>query len=101
MPRVQEPAGHAASHPAEPNEADDGHTCIMAQDGLDPLALPRHLPIPQDDGAAGHLSGAMMPGITLPATDGSSFPVDRPPAGFDRLVLYAYPSMGPPGDPPL
>jgi peroxiredoxin len=42
-----------------------------------------------------------MPPLALPATDGSSFRVDRPPDGFDRLVLYAYPRTGRPGIAPL
>lgn len=62
---------------------------------------PLELPIPEDDGAAAHLEAAQMPRLALPATDGSSFPVDRPPAGFDRLVLYAYPRTGRPGEAPL
>ena len=61
--------------------------------------LPSGLPVPEDDGAAAHLEGTSMPRLELPATDGSSFAVDRAPAGFDRLVLYAYPSMGRPGEP--
>ena len=67
----------------------------------DPLALPTELPIPEDDGAAAHLEGARMPQLALPATDGSSFPVDHPPAQFDRLVLYLYPRTGRPGEAPL
>jgi peroxiredoxin len=63
--------------------------------------MPAGLPVPEDDGAASHLDGAEMPPLSLPATDGSSFRVDRPPAGFDRLVLYAYPRTGRPGEPPL
>lgn len=66
--------------------------------GPDPFALPTDLPIPEDDGAAAHLEGARMPRLDLPATDGRSFPVDRPPAGFDRLILYAYPRTGRPGE---
>jgi peroxiredoxin len=61
--------------------------------------LPAGLPVPEDDGAAAHLAGAPMPHLALPATDGSSFRVDTAPDGFDRLVLYAYPSMGRPGEP--
>jgi peroxiredoxin len=67
----------------------------------DPLELPQDLPVPVDDGAATHLNGATMPRIALPATDGSSFRVDHSPPGFDRLVLYAYPRTGRPGQPPL
>jgi peroxiredoxin len=70
-------------------------------EGHDPLDLPTGLPIPEDDGGAAHLPGARMPRILLPATDGSWFPVERPPAGFDRLILYAYPRTGRPGVAPL
>src|ERR671915_1796368 len=63
--------------------------------------MPAGLPVPEDDGAASHLDGAEMPPLSLPATDGSSFRVDRPPAGFDRLVLYAYPRTGRPRGTPL
>jgi len=42
-----------------------------------------------------------MPRLRLPSTDGPWFPVDRAPAGFDRLILYAYPRTGRPGEPPL
>jgi len=73
----------------------------MAQDSRDPLALPPDLPIPEDDGAAVHLDSTRIPPLALPATDGSPFPVDHAPEGFDRLVLYAYPSMSRPDEPPL
>jgi len=63
--------------------------------------LPDGLPVPVDDGAAQHLPGAAMPRVELPASTGAAMRVDRPPAGFDRLVLYAYPRTGRPGDPPL
>jgi peroxiredoxin len=65
------------------------------------MVMPTGLPIPEDDGAVAHLPGARMPRLTLPATDGSAFPVSRPPAGFDRLVLFAYPRTGRPGEDPL
>lgn len=42
-----------------------------------------------------------MPQLSLPSTDGSSFSVSLPPVGSDRLVLYAYPRTGRPGEPPL
>jgi peroxiredoxin len=58
-------------------------------------------PVPEDDGGAAHLPGASMPSLSLPATDGSWLRVDRPPAGFDRLVLYAYPRIGRPSVPPV
>jgi peroxiredoxin len=63
--------------------------------------LPPDLPIPEDDGGAAHLPGAKMPRLALPSTEGSTFPVDQPPTGFDRLVMYAYPRTGRPGEPSL
>lgn len=51
--------------------------------------------MPVDDGAADHLRGATMPRLALPATSGGTLPVGRPPPGFARLVLYAYPRTGP------
>ncbi len=53
------------------------------------------IPVPVDDGAADHLRGATMPRLALPATSGGTLPVGRPPPGFARLVLYAYPRTGP------
>jgi peroxiredoxin (alkyl hydroperoxide reductase subunit C) len=67
----------------------------------DRLVLPTELPTPVDDGAAAHLEGASMPRLSLPATNGESFPVSEPPAGSDRLVLYAYPRTGRPDESPL
>ena len=37
----------------------------------DPTVLPDDLPVPQDDGAARHLTGARLPDIALAATDGA------------------------------
>lgn len=63
----------------------------------DPSQLPANLPRPIDDGAADHLLGASLPPIALPATRGDALRIDRVPAGFDRLVVYAYPMTGLPG----
>ena len=62
-----------------------------------PLVLPDGLPVPQDDGAARHLTGRRMPDIELPATDGSSINLSKLPG---RTVLYIYPRTGEPGKPP-
>ena len=67
----------------------------------DPTVLPDGLPEPQDDGAALHLAGRPMPALALPSTSGGMVCVDRAPEGVDRLVLYAYPRTGRPGEPPL
>jgi peroxiredoxin len=54
------------------------------------------LPIPQDDGAARHLTGLSVPSVPLPATDGSMVDLSLL-AG--RTVVYAYPRTGRPGEP--
>jgi peroxiredoxin len=58
--------------------------------------LPADLPVPEDDGAADHLSGLALPALTLDSTAG---PIDLAVAGRGRLVLYVYPRTGMPGIP--
>lgn len=67
----------------------------------DPYTLPSDLPVPEDDGAASHLSGKAMPPMTLRATTGQEMRVDIAPGQAERLVLYAYPRTGRPGEDPL
>lgn len=64
----------------------------------DPTVLPDELPEPLDDGAADHLWDAPLPPFDLQATDGSTVRLDRLPG---RVVLYAYPRTGRPGEPHL
>lgn len=59
--------------------------------------LPADLPVPEDDGAAGHLAGMALPKIQLPSTLGGS--ADLAEAARERLVLYVYPRTGTPGEP--
>jgi peroxiredoxin len=59
-----------------------------------PLVLPEGLPVPQDDGGAQHLTGARLPDLALPATDGSEVNLSRESG---RTVLYIYPRTGEPG----
>ena len=59
-------------------------------------ALPDGLPLPQDDGAARHLSGRRLPSLALAATDGSRVDLSTL-AG--RVVVYIYPRTGVPGQP--
>jgi peroxiredoxin len=59
--------------------------------------LPPDLPIPEDDGAAAHLPGSPLPAIALPASDGTEVELARVPG---RVVVFAYPRTGTPGDPP-
>ncbi|MGZ3370981.1 MAG: peroxiredoxin [Caulobacteraceae bacterium] len=60
----------------------------------DPTVLPDDLPAPQDDGAARHLTGAKLPDIALPATDGAQVSLARLKG---RTVVYVYPRTGRPG----
>jgi peroxiredoxin len=64
----------------------------------DPNVLPPDLPVPEDDGAADHLTGLALPPFELAATDGSRVRLDRLPG---RVVVYAYPRTGVPGEDPL
>ena len=60
----------------------------------DPTVLPDDLPVPQDDGAANHLTGARLPDLDLAATDGTHVNLARLPG---RTVVYVYPRTGRPG----
>jgi peroxiredoxin len=60
----------------------------------DPNVLPADLPVPQDDGAARHLTGMRLPSLPLEATDGSRVDLSKFPG---RTVVYIYPRTGVPG----
>jgi peroxiredoxin len=69
----------------------------MRTDNL--YALPKELPVPQDDGACDHLRGAMLPSLALRATSGRTVDVSK--EGRPWLVIYCYPRTGRPDrDPP-
>jgi peroxiredoxin len=74
---------------------------MTASASHDPNILPPGLPGPEDDGAADHLSGMVMPPLALPATSGEPFHVEEVPEGSERLIIYAYPLTGRPGLDPL
>jgi peroxiredoxin len=56
------------------------------------------IPAPQDDGAARHLAGMGMPDIPLAATDATVVSLAKVPG---RVVVFAYPRTGIPGQPSL
>lgn len=56
--------------------------------------VPEDLPVPVDDGAAGHLPGTRMPALGLPSTAGDTVSLDA--LGGGRTVLYVYPLTGRP-----
>jgi peroxiredoxin len=58
--------------------------------------LPEGLPVPEDDGAARHLPGQLLPAIALRATHGGA--VDASTIA-GRAVIYIYPKTGVPGEP--
>lgn len=60
-------------------------------------SLPEDLPVPEDDGAADHLTGAQVPAVVLAASGGE--PVDLALAAGETLVIYVYPATGVPGRP--
>jgi peroxiredoxin len=55
--------------------------------------LPDDLPVPEDDGAADHLTGMRLPKLGLPATDGGTVQLDTLTG---RHVIYIYPMTGRP-----
>jgi peroxiredoxin len=60
----------------------------------DPTFLPPDIPVPQDDGAARHLTGMKLPDIALAATSGPDVTLSKLKG---RTVLYIYPRTGVPG----
>ncbi len=65
---------------------------------MSPYELPPDLPVPIDDGAAGHLWGARLPRASLRSTAGPQ--VDLSEVTGDRAVVFFYPRTGIPGQPP-
>jgi peroxiredoxin len=63
---------------------------------VDPYTLPPDLPVPEDDGAAAHLTGMRIPRLELPTTDQRA--LDLAEAAQQLLVLYVYPRTGRPGE---
>ena len=59
-----------------------------------PNVLPADLPVPDDDGAARHLTGRKLPALALAATDGSRVDLSKLRG---RTVVYIYPRTGVPG----
>src|SRR6267143_1730645 len=60
----------------------------------DVYQLPADLPVPVDDGAARHLTGAALPPVALPSTSGGLVTLDD--AAVALTVVYCYPRTGRP-----
>src|ERR1043165_4063119 len=61
----------------------------------DYTALPDNLPVPENDGAAAHLTGSRLPALKLPTSDSGM--VDLAALGPGRTIIYLYPLTGRPG----
>jgi peroxiredoxin len=61
----------------------------------DPNILPEDLPVPENDGAADHLPGILLPPISLPTTSGDAVDLSALPS---TTVIYIYPRTGRPGE---
>jgi peroxiredoxin len=55
--------------------------------------LPKDLPVPQDDGACGHLAGMKLPPVALLSTGGRRIDLSTLPG---TTVVYVYPRTGRP-----
>lgn len=64
-------------------------------DDSESFPLPEDLPEPEDDGAADHLVGTVVPSISLPATDGTAVDLGAVTA---PTVVYCYPKTGRPDE---
>lgn len=76
------------------HEAAYRHSSVPPAPVADLTVLPSNLPEPADDGAAQHLPGRAMPGLTLAATDGRD--VELSALDSARTVIYLYPLTGRP-----
>jgi len=65
--------------------------------GTDYNQLPANLPIPENDGAADHLTGMTLPKLRFASTLGTA--VDLAEVASDCIVAYVYPRTGTPGEP--
>jgi peroxiredoxin len=62
--------------------------------------LPPDLPVPEDDGAADHLTGLELPPLSLAVAGGAGQHFDlREAASIGTLVAFVYPRTGTPGQP--
>ena len=64
----------------------------------DYASLPPDLPVPEDDGAADHLTGTTLPALELAVASGGRFDL-REAATIGTLVAFVYPRTGTPGQP--
>ena len=63
-------------------------------------SLPPDLPVPEDDGAADHLTGMDLPPLALAVAGGAGQRFDlREAATIGTLVAFVYPRTGTPGEP--
>jgi peroxiredoxin len=78
---------------SDPNRA---HPAEAGASGYE--SLPPNLPVPEDDGAADHLTGTTLPPLPLSVAGGGRFDL-REAAALGTLVAFVYPRTGTPGQP--
>ena len=71
------------------------HRLVTMARADDIHSVPDDLPVPEDDGAADHLLGAVVPAIALKATTGETVRLDELTG---RAVLFCYPRTGRPDE---
>lgn len=93
------PTQVGSANEARPNRTPNVETTTYNERTLtmlpQPDPLPDDLPVPEDDGAAGHLPGQTLPPLEFTTSDGERVRLDTLDSG--RWVLYLYPLTGEPG----
>ncbi|MFE5872040.1 MerR family transcriptional regulator [Streptomyces roseifaciens] len=82
-------------HPHPAHEAEGLNDDLTEDPMNDYVSLPADLPVPEDDGAAGHLPGMKAPSTAFASTAGETIRIDA--LGTGRTVIYVYPLTGRPG----
>ncbi|MEY9926931.1 peroxiredoxin/DNA-binding transcriptional MerR regulator [Catenulispora sp. GP43] len=90
--RLDRAAGRCPGDAPEDGAAPEPEEAIVD----DIYTLPADLPVPQDDGAAGHLPGVAVPGLALPSTAKET--IELAALGTGRTIVYIYPLSGRPGE---
>jgi peroxiredoxin len=92
------PPTHASRAPRRPARESTRGGDSLSLVSVDPYVLPDNLPVPEDDGAADHLPGLVIPPLVLDSSLGS---IDLAELSERLAVFYVYPRSGRPDEPLL